>query len=375
MSTPRPETLEHPSVQPQSDKPEILIVDDSKVIRRAAVKMLGAEYIVHEAEDGEQGWEKICSTRALSLVFTDMQMPNMNGLQLLDRIRSSDDEHIQNLAVIVLTGAEDSEEAKREVHEHGATDFIGKPFDSLDLVSRARSYARLVQQVQQLTQQIGVDKLTGLRDAEAWREQGEKALSFASRHSMSLSVALLEIDDFQPLALQHGKAVMQQIIIAIAGKLQQNLRSEDAAARVGIAKYALLLPLTRHATAEAAVQRIQQLVAKLVFDTGTEKICVQLAAGVVTVDAAAETDFNEILQQADVAVQQALADSGDKRVSIDHSAVHEQVLSDQALQQAIGQILRGEYEQISPALRQQIMQRLQAFIDFAGKPAVVDREG
>nr|MDA3869083.1 response regulator [Gammaproteobacteria bacterium] len=66
-----------------SQKPEILIVDDSKVIRAAATKMLGEGYVIHEAVDGNDGWQQIQQNSAISVVFTDIQMPAMNGMELL----------------------------------------------------------------------------------------------------------------------------------------------------------------------------------------------------------------------------------------------------------------------------------------------------
>ena len=56
-----------------TEKPQILVVDDTKVIRRAAIKMLGEGYQVHEAVDGLDGWQQLQRNDAISVVFTDMQ--------------------------------------------------------------------------------------------------------------------------------------------------------------------------------------------------------------------------------------------------------------------------------------------------------------
>ncbi len=344
---------------------EILIVDDSRVIRRAAVKMLGDDYVVHEAADGEDGWNLLQQNPAISVVFTDLQMPRMNGLQLLDAIRDSDDEHIRQLAVIMVTGRDDGEEAKREAFEHGATDFIGKPFDSMDLVSRARSYARLVLQVEALEKHSGVDRLTGLLRVESFEAQGEKALSFARRHQLDISLVQLEIADFQQLYLQHGKAVAQQIIVAIAEKLQHNLRAEDFAARTGVAKYAMLLPLCNQQTAHHAVARLQQLIDKLVFDTGTEKIRIALLAGISSPDIGAAVQFSEMMEQADRALQSA--HNRDDRVAGFEMPADENAapLDETALKRCVEYILRGEFQRIPREQLQPLLQRMRDFMAFA----------
>ena len=151
-----------------SQKPEILIVDDSKVIRKAATKMLGDGYVIHEAVDGRDGWQQIQQNASISVVFTDIQMPVVNGMELLANVRGSDDERIAGLPMIMITGQGDSEDAKQAVFEAGATDFIAKPFSSIDLLTRAKSYAQLNARVVELEKQTGHDKLTGLLNARGF---------------------------------------------------------------------------------------------------------------------------------------------------------------------------------------------------------------
>src|SRR5664279_5075312 len=111
-----------------SAKPRILVVDDSKVIRNAGHKMLGAEFDVITAQDGDEAWEYLAIDPSIRVVFTDLTMPGMDGYALLRKIRTTTDTGIQSLPVIVVTGAEDSELARMRVLELGATDFIAKPF-------------------------------------------------------------------------------------------------------------------------------------------------------------------------------------------------------------------------------------------------------
>ena len=141
---------------------QVLVVDDSRVIRRAATKILENEFDVVEAEDGEYAWEEIQKNKNISVVFTDLGMPNMDGYELLEKIRTSDDPMIANLPVIVITGAEASEGAREEVFEQGATDFISKPFDSVSLKSRASAHINYRNEVKSLEKRAGIDKLTGL---------------------------------------------------------------------------------------------------------------------------------------------------------------------------------------------------------------------
>src|SRR5437660_3449882 len=119
----------------------VIVIDDSKVIRNAARKMLGVEFDVITAEDGEDGWAQIQRDASIQVVFTDLVMPGMNGYELLRDIRTAVDARIRSLPVIVVTGIEDDEVARVRALELGATDFITKPFTTIDLLARARAHA------------------------------------------------------------------------------------------------------------------------------------------------------------------------------------------------------------------------------------------
>ncbi|MCW8830146.1 MAG: response regulator [Gammaproteobacteria bacterium] len=350
-------------------KAEILIVDDSKVIRKAATKMLGDGYVIHEAVDGRDGWQQIQQNASISVVFTDMQMPEMNGMELLDSIRSADDERIAGLPVIMITGQGDTEETKQQVFEAGATDFIAKPFSSIDLLTRAKSYAQLNAKVVELEKQTGHDKLTGLFNANSFEEQGDKALSFASRHGVSISAVYLEIDGFQDIFLSHGKSVATQIIIAVAKRFEAVLRTEDVAARIGVSKYALLLPLTSHTHAKIVVDRVRAAINKLVFDTGKEKIRIVLAAGLASPEAREGMQFSEIMDQADDTLKRALGKAGDKIASYVEAQPKQEADEtganlERELQQAFKLILEGNYFKIERSHLKPLVERLTPFMEY-----------
>ena len=354
--------------QDSTEKPQVLVVDDSKVIRRAAVKMLGDDYLVHEAVDGIDGWQQLQRNDAISVVFTGMQMPNMSGIELLSIIRRSDDEHLSTLPVIMITGDEDSEDAKRKVFEAGATDFVAKPFNSIDLHSRARSYAHLNRRVSELEKVASHDKITGLFSLGSFEEQGEKALSFALRHKLHLTVVILEIDSFNEIYQAYGKSTAQQVIVAVGKRLNDVMRTEDVAARLGVAKYGVLLPLTNDASARVFTTRICSTINKLVFSAGRETINISLAAGYSSLGANKHIDFKQMMQQVDGALQQAVrSTTGNKIVCFQAppKVKQEPVITDENLRTAIQHILDGRYSQVPDYMFQAIVDKFKPFLDYA----------
>ena len=351
-----------------TEKPQVLIVDDSKVIRRAAIKMLSDDYHVHEAVDGVDGWQQLQRNDAISVVFTDMQMPEMNGIELLANIRNSDDERLSALPVIMITGADDTEDAKRRVYESGATDFITKPFQSIDLLSRARSYACLNRKVAELEQKTSHDKLTGLYTISSFVEQGDKAFAFAVRHNLQLTAVNLEIESFDDIYLACGKSIAQQIIVTVGKRLKEMMRTEDVAAHLGVAKYALLLPLTNDTNARVLVSRICESINKLVFSASDENIHISLAAGYAAIGKNAQHNFSTMMEQADAALQQALkSTTGNKIICFFEQAAQSERRSDvtdKDMAKAFQHILNGAYSQLSDNMLQAVTDKLAPFLDY-----------
>lgn len=249
----------------KADKPLLLFVDDSKVMRLAAGKMLGGEFRVEVAENGLAAWEMICHNRAISVVFSDLAMPELDGFGLLERIRTSEDEGIAGLPVIIVTGAENDEEKRAEALRLGATDFISKPFNSTDLQARARAHASYQRERKELVRQAMIDPFTGLGNRRYFQHRLRQELALASRQQSSLSVVQLEIYQFNQLFVLLGKRRTDLVLLKLAKLLGGVVRKEDSLARVSVAQFAVLLPNAGGEGARKFVERALKVSEKLSF--------------------------------------------------------------------------------------------------------------
>jgi len=103
----------------------ILIVDDSETVRQVLKLALGnAGYQVVEAEDGFDALAKLSGAQ-IDMLITDLNMPNMDGLELIKKVR---EEGRHRFKPIVLLTTESSEEKKKAGREAGASGWIVKPF-------------------------------------------------------------------------------------------------------------------------------------------------------------------------------------------------------------------------------------------------------
>ena len=118
---------------------KILMADDDRIVRRIVVaKLSGLGYEVREAEDGQEALDLIEGGEVPDLLITDSLMPRMNGLELVRSIRSSPDDGLSALPVIMLTSRQ-SELDVIEGLETGLDDYVTKPFSPDELVARVRT--------------------------------------------------------------------------------------------------------------------------------------------------------------------------------------------------------------------------------------------
>jgi diguanylate cyclase (GGDEF)-like protein len=238
-------------------KARILVVDDSKLMRKAAHKMLGDEFDVITAEDGHDAWDQVGRDTGIQVIFTDLNMPNMDGYELLREIRGAQDVGIQGLPVIVVTGAENDESARMKALGLGATDFITKPFTTSDLVARARAHSTYQQVTRQLQSQVMIDSLTGLANRAGFMDRLRQDMAYARRHQQALCLVRLEVEDFQHFFLHNGRDVAEALVLQIARLLRTRIRKEDTGARVGLGSFALSLPGGQEAGVAGMVERVQ----------------------------------------------------------------------------------------------------------------------
>jgi two-component system chemotaxis response regulator CheY len=118
-----------------SGAPSVLIVEDDSATRRLYRFLLSnGGYVVLEAEDGVAALEQIASKQC-DLVITDMNMPRMDGMELIRNIRRD----YPDTYVILIT-AFGTPDTQKQAIKIGANDYLAKPFDFEELERRVRHF-------------------------------------------------------------------------------------------------------------------------------------------------------------------------------------------------------------------------------------------
>jgi signal transduction histidine kinase/DNA-binding response OmpR family regulator len=129
--------------EPNPLKKTILIVEDNADLRRYIADIFNAEYEVLEAQDGLDGYHK-SRDYVPDIIISDLMMPKLNGLQLIDKLRN--DITTSHIPLILITAKNDMT-THLNSFEKGVDDFISKPFDSAILKSRVENLLRLRKQL------------------------------------------------------------------------------------------------------------------------------------------------------------------------------------------------------------------------------------
>lgn len=269
-------------------KPRILVVDDSKVMRRAIAKILGKEYDIIEAEHGEDAWTLLMNDNTIQVIFTDLGMPYLDGYGLVQRIRQSEDPNLKEMPVIIITGQEDDEKAQQDAFNYGATDFISKPFESVQLKARAKAHVRFEQTVRKLSEtaeklesQAAIDEVTGLGGQQYFCKTSDETLAYIKRNGGHFILLRMDIDNFDFIFIKNGKKVADLIVGTVGKHLSKLVRNEDKLARVGLAKFAMLLLSANLDDVRQLAERIRKEVADLSFTTKKKTLKVTVSISVL----------------------------------------------------------------------------------------------
>lgn len=166
---------------------------------------------------------------AVDIVLLDLGLGSLQGLRTLEAFASLG----HQVPAVVFTGVNDEKLGEQAI-KMGAEDYLPKSEASSALLSRTITYAiERYALVEQLERRANEDALTGLANRHALFKQTEVLINNLERNGLPLAVALLDLDDFKEVNDRWGHSAGDEVIIAFAQRLKDNLRSSDMVARIG----------------------------------------------------------------------------------------------------------------------------------------------
>lgn len=291
--------------------PRILLVEDSNTSTAIVSRSLRDSYELLRATDGVEAWDILNADDTIELVVTDIQMPRLSGHELLAKIRTSSLPRLRTLPVIVMTTSDRS--ADREAaFANGASDFVGKPLEPLELQARVRLHHRLALTIreleasrEQLREQASTDPLTQLKNRRGFAEIAQSQFALAKRHGHDLAMAILDIDHFKNVNDTYGHPAGDRVLVRIAQTLTDSTRASDTLARLGGEEFAVLLPNTDKAGAALLAERIRVAVERNHHKLASGPVTVTTSVGVASFGGDAPVSLDQLIEFADQRLYQA----------------------------------------------------------------------
>ena len=279
----------------------VLVVDDEEGLRAVLSQVLSEDgFHVTVAECGEEAWD-LFEKEPFPLVITDIVMPGMRGIDLLEKIKGAR----SDTQVIVMTSNASLDTAVSAVRS-GAYDYLFKPFDEIDVILQVANRAmekvhfisgkqKMIQSLRKKSEELEQankslrrlairDGLTGVFNHRYFHEELSKELLRAERNNSSCSLVFIDVDFFKQYNDKYGHIEGDEVLRAVSILMKRRFRRTDLIARYGGDEFVVILPETDKETALTIAEDLNRVLQDLSFPDGDNvpKTRVTLSVGIAT---------------------------------------------------------------------------------------------
>lgn len=266
----------------------ILIVDDEpQILRFLKPSLAAAGYDVIAAATGKDAL-KAAATSSPDVIVLDLGLPDMDGKEVIGRIREWSD------VPILILSVRQAEEEKVAALDAGANDYVTKPWVDEELVARVETQVRIAQNTRKKQRAGATDPLTEVGNLSWLLERAAAELNRAARGGWKVAVIVVDIDGLSTINEEHGREMGDRVLQHAASVLKTGFRRYDGVARTGADEFSILLP--------DADERVGSFVAKRVkeqIDRSEGPIPFTVSVGCAAGPADPNDDATQLLKRAD----------------------------------------------------------------------------
>jgi diguanylate cyclase (GGDEF)-like protein len=296
----------------------VLVAEDDPLYRRALQHFLaGKGYVVRLVSDGLQALEDALAPDAPRLLVLDWMMPGLSGPDVCRRLRAAPRDHYQY--VLLLTAKHTTADIVEGL-EAGADDYLTKPFNVHEFFARMHVGERMIKlhdslfaAQEALRLQATHDPLTGIWNRGALFELLRADLERAQRTATSLSLFLIDLDNFKRVNDEFGHLAGDAILREIAQRLSAAVRVYDVVGRYGGEEFIVAAADLQTERPCQFAERLRLAISAFPVPTLKADVTVSISIGVATTNPGDDCSVEKLIQSADTALYQAKA-SGRNRV-------------------------------------------------------------
>ncbi len=259
---------------------KILFYSSNDFNRKVIRQMLDIHrYTVIDVRTEADVRRQLESNRDISLVLIDHQAIEQDELALINSLRQNYRREDLSIAAVCDTP---NPACTARLLRVGANDVISKPYQADEFYYRIKQCVESVERVREIKFSATRDSLTGIYNRDYLFDVGEKIYASAQRGDIKLSMAMIQIDNFDSLTTLHGLEVSNEVLKTIAPILQKELRKNDVLARYNAGTFACLAANVGDHNAIMVFERIRQLIAKTPVQCGATVVNITGSIGVST---------------------------------------------------------------------------------------------
>lgn len=295
----------------QNRQYKVMVIEDSLTFRNSSKKILKSlQFEVFAAAHGEEALGYFKDNPDIKLIVTDYRMPVKDGLEVLKEVRKDKDKN--SLGVIVMTSPKDEINAAVFL-KSGANDFIAKPFEKEELISRVNNTIEAMENIERIANFANHDFLTGACNRRYFYENMEEYLKKIKQKNENYALAMIDIDHFKKINDTYGHDSGDRAIKFLAKKLMDATKGSDIVARFGGEEFCVALKNIRQEEAVKFFVNLRAAIASSVVMLKKANIQMTVSIGLAFGDN--ESSVDEILELADKALY-AAKKNGRNRVEI-----------------------------------------------------------
>ncbi len=294
----------------------ILVVDDQPANLKVLLSFLkDHQFQIRIAEDGERTLQ-VLENYLPDIILLDVMMPGMDGFETCRRIKEK--QETADIPIIFIT-ALDNIEDKIAGFEAGGVDYITKPFQQTEVLTRIKTHIRLRRKEQELEKaleevirqqkvfkQLSItDDLTRLYNRRHLNNILQQEFQRSKRHNNDLSCLMLDLDHFKQVNDKYGHDFGDTVLCRFATILKEFIRSSDYAFRYGGEEFILLLPETDIKGAVQVGEKIRLHMANEIITENTISTTVKVSVGASSVHNNEPSASDDLITFADKALYEA----------------------------------------------------------------------
>ncbi len=297
----------------------ILVVDDEPLLeyviqQRFRKEISEGKFNFIFATNGIQALEELKADSLVDMILTDLKMPKMDGLELLEALQKVDEE----VKAVVVSAYGDIKNIRAAMNR-GAFDFLTKPVDLQDLeitinktlnhVKKLKLQHQKLRKAQKEIEFLALhDPLTKLHNRVWLMHHLKRAIKFSQRHKdYKYALLFIDLDRFKPINDSLGHQMGDKVLQHIAKILRSSSRSSDTIARIGGDEFAILVePIKEFHEVMKVTKRIQSTL-ELPWVYGPHTIYLGASIGITTSEFGYQK-AEDIIRDADVAMYRAKRD-------------------------------------------------------------------